>query len=32
MIETIDLVKDYNGKRAVNSACVKIDDGNIYGS
>lgn len=31
MIETIDLVKDYNGKRAVNSACVKIDDGNIYG-
>lgn len=31
MIETINLVKEYHGNKAVNSACVKIEDGNIYG-
>ena len=31
MIETINLVKEYNGNRAVNKAFVKIEDGNIYG-
>mgnify|MGYP004466352211 CR=1 FL=1 len=31
MIETIDLVKEYHGNKAVNNACIKIEDGNIYG-
>ncbi|MDE5620512.1 MAG: ABC transporter ATP-binding protein, partial [Ruminococcus sp.] len=31
MIETIDLVKEYHGSKAVNNACIKIEDGNIYG-
>lgn len=31
MVETINLVKEYHGNKAVNNACVKIEDGNIYG-
>ncbi|MDE6670943.1 MAG: ABC transporter ATP-binding protein [Ruminococcus sp.] len=31
MIETINLVKEYNNHKAVNNASVRIEDGNIYG-
>ena len=31
MIETINLVKEYNNNKAVNNASVKIENGNIYG-
>lgn len=31
MIETIELVKEYNGNKAVNGASVRIKNGNIYG-
>lgn len=31
MIETIELVKEYNGNKAVNGASVRIENGNIYG-
>lgn len=31
MIETIELVKEYNGNKVVNGASVRIENGNIYG-